>query len=47
MDWDSAAVLNFIRQALEEDVERGDVTSLATVPENAMARVRISSLPAH
>ncbi len=41
MDWDSAAVLNFIRKALEEDVGRGDVTSLATVPENAMARARI------
>jgi nicotinate-nucleotide pyrophosphorylase (carboxylating) len=41
MDWDSAAVLNFIRQALEEDVGRGDATSLATVPENAMARARI------
>ena len=41
IDWDSAAVLNFIRAALEEDVGRGDATSLATVPENAMARARI------
>ncbi len=41
MDWDSAAVLNFIRKALEEDVGRGDATSLATVPENAIARARI------
>ena len=41
MDWDSAVVLNFIRTALEEDVGRGDATSLATVPENAVARARI------
>jgi nicotinate-nucleotide pyrophosphorylase (carboxylating) len=41
MDWDSAAVLNFIRKALEEDVGRGDATSLATVPETAMAWARI------
>lgn len=41
MDWDSAAVLNFIRMALEEDGGGGDATSLATVPENAMARGRI------
>lgn len=41
MDWDSAAVLNFIRQALEEDVGPGDVTSLATIPSGATARARI------
>jgi nicotinate-nucleotide pyrophosphorylase (carboxylating) len=41
MDWDSAAVLNFIRKALEEDIGPGDATSLATVPENAVARARI------
>jgi len=41
MDWDSAAVLDFIRQALEEDIGRGDATSLATVPDSAMARARI------
>jgi nicotinate-nucleotide pyrophosphorylase (carboxylating) len=41
MDWDSAAILNFIRQALEEDIGRGDATSLATVPDSAMARARI------
>jgi nicotinate-nucleotide pyrophosphorylase (carboxylating) len=41
MDWDSAAVLNFIRQALEEDVGQCDATSLAAVPENMMARARI------
>jgi nicotinate-nucleotide pyrophosphorylase (carboxylating) len=41
MDWDSAEVLNFIRKALEEDVGQGDATSLATVPENAIARALI------
>ena len=41
MDWDSATVLNFIRQALEEDIGRGDATSLATVPDSAVARARI------
>jgi nicotinate-nucleotide pyrophosphorylase (carboxylating) len=41
MDWDSAALLNFIRQALEEDIGRGDATSLATVSDSAMARARI------
>jgi nicotinate-nucleotide pyrophosphorylase (carboxylating) len=41
MDWNSAAVLNFIRQALEEDVGPGDITSLATIPTGAIARARI------
>ena len=41
MNWDSAAVLNFIRQALEEDIGRGDATSLAIVPTPAIARARI------
>ena len=41
MNWDSAAVLNFIRQALQEDVGAGDATSLATVPAKAVGRARI------
>jgi nicotinate-nucleotide pyrophosphorylase (carboxylating) len=41
VDWDSAAVLNFIRQALQEDVGAGDATSLATVPAKALGRARI------
>jgi nicotinate-nucleotide pyrophosphorylase (carboxylating) len=41
MNWDSAGVRNFVRQALEEDVGPGDATSLATVPAVAMARARI------
>jgi len=41
MDWDSAAVLDFIRQALAEDIGRCDATSLATVPDSAIARARI------
>jgi nicotinate-nucleotide pyrophosphorylase (carboxylating) len=41
MNWDSAAVLNSIRQALEEDVGPGDVTSLATIPAAARARARV------
>jgi nicotinate-nucleotide pyrophosphorylase (carboxylating) len=41
MNWDSAAVLNSIRQALEEDVGPGDVTSLATIPVAARARARV------
>jgi nicotinate-nucleotide pyrophosphorylase (carboxylating) len=41
MDWDSAAVLNFIRQALEEDIGPGDATTLATIPRQASAQARI------
>jgi nicotinate-nucleotide pyrophosphorylase (carboxylating) len=41
MNWDSAVVLNSIRQALEEDVGPGDVTSLATIPAAARARARV------
>ena len=41
MNWDSAAVLNSIRQALEEDVGPGDVTSLAIIPTAARARARV------
>jgi nicotinate-nucleotide pyrophosphorylase (carboxylating) len=41
MNWDSASLLNLIRGALEEDIGRGDATSLATVPEHATARARI------
>jgi nicotinate-nucleotide pyrophosphorylase (carboxylating) len=41
MNWDSAAILNFIRKALEEDAGAGDITSLATVPTAATARARI------
>ena len=41
MNWDSAAILNFVRKALEEDVGPGDVTSLATVPTAATGHARI------
>jgi len=41
MNWDSAATLNFVRKALEEDVGTGDVTSLATVPTGATGQARI------
>jgi nicotinate-nucleotide pyrophosphorylase (carboxylating) len=41
MNWDSAATLNLIRRAIEEDLGPGDVTSLATIPASATARARI------
>ena len=41
MNWDSAAVLNFVRKALEEDVGPGDATSLATVSTTASGHARI------
>jgi nicotinate-nucleotide pyrophosphorylase (carboxylating) len=41
MDWDSAAILNFLRLALEEDMGAGDATSLAVVPTHAVAHARI------
>jgi nicotinate-nucleotide pyrophosphorylase (carboxylating) len=41
LDWDSAAVLNFMRLALEEDMGAGDATSLAVVPTQAVAHARI------
>lgn len=40
-DWDSAALTNLIRQALDEDIGSGDATSLALIPESAGARARI------
>ncbi len=41
MDWDSRAIADLIRLALEEDIGPGDATSLALVPEGAEARGRI------
>jgi nicotinate-nucleotide pyrophosphorylase (carboxylating) len=41
MDWNSAAVLNLVRRALEEDIGTGDATVLATVPTGAVARARV------
>jgi nicotinate-nucleotide pyrophosphorylase (carboxylating) len=41
MNWDSAAILNLIRRAIEEDLGPGDATSLATIPASATARARI------
>lgn len=41
LDWDSAATLNSLRLALEEDVGAGDATSLAVVPAQAMAHARV------
>jgi nicotinate-nucleotide pyrophosphorylase (carboxylating) len=41
MNWDSPAVLNFVRKALEEDIGPGDATSLATVPTAAASRARV------
>ena len=39
--WDSAAIVNFVRKALEEDVGPGDATSLATVSTTAAGHARI------
>jgi nicotinate-nucleotide pyrophosphorylase (carboxylating) len=41
IDFKSAAVVNLVRRALEEDTGTGDVTVLATVPTTATARARI------
>lgn len=41
VDWKSAAVVNLVRRALEEDIGTGDVTVLATVPASASGRARI------
>jgi nicotinate-nucleotide pyrophosphorylase (carboxylating) len=41
IDWKSAAVVDLVRRALEEDVGTGDVTVLATVPALASGRARI------
>jgi len=41
VDWKSAAVVNLVRRALEEDVGTGDVTVLATVPALATGRARM------
>ncbi len=41
MDWDSRAIADLIRLALEEDIGPGDATSLALIPEGAPARARI------
>jgi nicotinate-nucleotide pyrophosphorylase (carboxylating) len=41
IDFKSAAVVNLVRRALEEDVGTGDVTALATVSAGAAGRARI------
>jgi nicotinate-nucleotide pyrophosphorylase (carboxylating) len=41
INWDSAAIANFVRRALEEDVGPGDATSLATVSTTAAGHARI------
>jgi nicotinate-nucleotide pyrophosphorylase (carboxylating) len=41
INWDSAAIANFVRKALEEDVGPGDATSLATVSTTAAGHARI------
>ena len=41
MDWNSEAITSLVRQALAEDVGRGDATTQATVLETATARARI------
>jgi nicotinate-nucleotide pyrophosphorylase (carboxylating) len=41
MNWESAAIVNFVRKALEEDIGPGDATSLATVSTTAGGRARI------
>jgi nicotinate-nucleotide pyrophosphorylase (carboxylating) len=41
MNWNSAAILNLVRRALEEDIGTGDASALATVPAAASARARV------
>ncbi len=41
MKWDSAAILNLVRRALEEDIGPGDATSLATVSTTTAGHARI------
>jgi len=41
VNWDSPAVANFVRRALEEDVGQGDATSLATVLATTAGHARI------
>ena len=41
IDFKSAAMVNLVRRALEEDVGTGDVTALATVSAGAMGKARI------
>ncbi len=41
MDWNSTAILNLVRRALEEDIGTGDATVLATVPSGPAAQARI------
>jgi len=41
INWDSAAIVNFVRKALEEDIGPGDATSLATISATAAGRARI------
>ena len=41
VDWNCEEIVYLVRKALEEDIGAGDATTLATVPENARARVRI------
>ncbi len=40
-DWNSQAIAFLVRQALAEDIGAGDATTLATVPEQAVARARV------
>lgn len=40
-NWDSLDILTLIREALDEDVGRGDLTTSATVPAKAVARARL------
>jgi nicotinate-nucleotide pyrophosphorylase (carboxylating) len=41
MNWDSPAILNLIRQVLDEDIGPGDATTLATIPPGAVVKARI------
>ena len=40
-DWDAPSVAALVRATLDEDIGRGDLTTLATVPPNVLARARI------
>jgi nicotinate-nucleotide pyrophosphorylase (carboxylating) len=40
-DWNSDKIASLVKQALAEDIGPGDVTTLATVPENAHGQARV------
>lgn len=40
-DWGSESIATLVRQALAEDIGTGDATTLATVPEQAVAQARL------